>query len=448
MKKLITMVIMVLSVAVAMAQAPEKFTYQAVVRNATNQLVTESPVGVRVSVLQGSAYGSVVFVETHTKTTNINGLLTIEIGDGSALQGNMAAINWGDGPYFLKTEIDPAGSTNYSITSTQQLLSVPYALYAAEAGNVPAFAVIPTDSGYVLVLTPAGGTPQTYILRNGAEGPQGPVGPAGPQGPAGADGTNGTNGTDGRGIATIIGPTTIDNTDTYTILYTDNTTSTFTVTNGTDGANGNDGAPGTPGAPGSDGRGIANIIGPSTNGNVDTYTIIYTDATTSTFTVTNGINGNDGAPGAPGAPGTTGADGRGILNIIGPMTNGLTDTYTITYTDGTTSTFTVTNGAAGANGATGSQGPQGETGPQGPAGADGQDGFSPVVTTTTAADSTIVTITDANGPHTFVLHNPLCCTTDSKASKVHRVPKVRKVLSVRRVLTARTDAASPTSSAL
>ena len=399
MKKLTLFLTLLLCAATLLAQAPEKFTYQAVVRNATNQLVTESPVGVRVSVLQGSAYGSVVYVETHTSTTNINGLLTIEIGDGSALQGNMAAINWGDGPYFLKTEIDPAGGTNYSITSTQQLLSVPYALYAAEAGNVPAFAVIPTDSGYVLVLTPAGGTPQTYILRNGAAGPQGPMGPAGPQGPAGTNGTDGINGTDGRGIASIIGPTTNGNTDTYTILYTDNTTSTFTITNG------NDGAPGTPGAPGSDGRGIANIIGPSTNGNVDTYTIIYTDATTSTFTVTNGVNGNDGAPGAPGTPGAAGTDGRGILNIIGPMTNGLTDTYTITYTDGTTSTFTVTNGAAGASGATGSQGPQGETGPQGPQGPAGQNGFSPVVTTVTAGDSTIVTITDANGPHTFVLRN-------------------------------------------
>lgn len=174
MKKLYLIItIMVLCAVSLFAQAPEKFSYQAVVRNATNQLVTSSNVGVRVSVLQGTATGTPVYVETHTGTTNTNGLLTLEIGDGNATQGSFANIDWGNGPYFLKTEIDPNGGTNYSVTSTQQMMSVPYALYAAEAGNVPAFAVIPTDTGYVLVLTPAEGTPQTYVLRNGVDGAPG-----------------------------------------------------------------------------------------------------------------------------------------------------------------------------------------------------------------------------------------------------------------------------------
>ena len=135
MKKLITMVIMVLAVAVAMAQAPEKFTYQAVVRNASNALVTNTLVGVRVSILQGSATGSGVYVETQMPSTNANGLITLNIGDGNAVFGTFGSIDWSAGPYFLKTEIDPAGGNNYSVTSTQQLLSVPYALYAKEAGN-------------------------------------------------------------------------------------------------------------------------------------------------------------------------------------------------------------------------------------------------------------------------------------------------------------------------
>ena len=135
MKKLITMVIMVLAVAVAMAQAPEKFTYQAVVRNASNALVTNTLVGVRVSILQGSATGSGVYVETQMPSTNANGLITLNIGDGNAIFGTFGSIDWSAGPYFLKTEIDPAGGNNYSVTSTQQLLSVPYALYAKEAGN-------------------------------------------------------------------------------------------------------------------------------------------------------------------------------------------------------------------------------------------------------------------------------------------------------------------------
>ena len=84
MKKLITMVIMVLAVVVAMAQAPEKLTYQAVVRSANNALVTNTLVGVRVSILQGSATGSGVYVETQMPSTNANGLITLNIGDGNA----------------------------------------------------------------------------------------------------------------------------------------------------------------------------------------------------------------------------------------------------------------------------------------------------------------------------------------------------------------------------
>ena len=129
------MTIMVLAVAAAMAQAPEKFTYQAVVRNASNSLVANAPVGVRVSILQGSATGSAVYSETHVATTNTNGLVTLSIGGGNVQQGAFAGIDWANGPFFLKTETDPNGGTNYSITSTQQMLSVPYALYSKEAGN-------------------------------------------------------------------------------------------------------------------------------------------------------------------------------------------------------------------------------------------------------------------------------------------------------------------------
>ena len=129
------MVIIVLAVAVAMAQAPEKFTYQAVVRNASNTLVTNAQVGMRVSILQGSANGSAVYVETQTGTTNANGLVTLSIGGGNVQQGTFANIDWGNDPFYLKTETDPNGGSNYTVTTTQQLLSVPYALYSKEAGN-------------------------------------------------------------------------------------------------------------------------------------------------------------------------------------------------------------------------------------------------------------------------------------------------------------------------
>jgi formylglycine-generating enzyme required for sulfatase activity len=115
------------------AQAPQKFSYQTVVRNASNQLLVGQTVGIKISILQGIANGSAVYAETHVPQTNANGLATLEIGGGTLLSGNFANINWANGPFFVKTETDPNGGNNYTITNTSQLLSVPYALYAASA---------------------------------------------------------------------------------------------------------------------------------------------------------------------------------------------------------------------------------------------------------------------------------------------------------------------------
>ena len=134
-KKLFTFLMIMAFAVVAMAQAPEKFSYQAVVRDASGNLVSNSPVGVRVSILKNSASGVSVYCETHHLNTNTNGLLTMEIGGGSLVGGDFASIQWGDGPYFLKMETDVTGGSNYTISATQQLLSVPYALYAKYAEN-------------------------------------------------------------------------------------------------------------------------------------------------------------------------------------------------------------------------------------------------------------------------------------------------------------------------
>ena len=120
------------------AQAPEKFSYQAVVRNASNEIITNAPVGVKVSILKTSAAGTVVYAETQTATTNANGLISIQIGSGTVQSGTIAGINWGADSYFIKTEIDPGGGTTYSIAGTTQLLSVPSALYAnSSASDTP-----------------------------------------------------------------------------------------------------------------------------------------------------------------------------------------------------------------------------------------------------------------------------------------------------------------------
>jgi hypothetical protein len=129
MKKIYTILMTVLFSTVIFAQ-PQKMSYQAVIRNSSNALVTSTAVGMRISILQATATGTAVYVETQTPTTNANGLVSIEIGGGTVVAGTFANIDWSTGTYFIKTETDPTGGTSYTITGTSQLLSVPYALFA------------------------------------------------------------------------------------------------------------------------------------------------------------------------------------------------------------------------------------------------------------------------------------------------------------------------------
>lgn len=133
MKKIITLFVLVLISVTAFAQVPEKMSYQAVIRDASDALVASTGVGMQVSILEGSATGTPVYVETHTPTTNVNGLVSIEVGDGTVVSGDFTTIDWGGDSFWIKIETDPTGGTSYTITGTSQLLSVPYALYAKNA---------------------------------------------------------------------------------------------------------------------------------------------------------------------------------------------------------------------------------------------------------------------------------------------------------------------------
>lgn len=135
MKKILFAVGIVLGSHLAFAQVPEKMSYQAIVRNTGGQILANQSVGIRASILQGSPAGAAVYSERLTGNTNANGLLTLEIGSGTVLTGTFNTINWSTGSYYLKTETDPTGGTNYTITGTSQLLSVPYAMYAKTAGG-------------------------------------------------------------------------------------------------------------------------------------------------------------------------------------------------------------------------------------------------------------------------------------------------------------------------
>ena len=172
MKKILFSLLLLLTITAAWAQVPQRMSYQSVIRDGSNVVVAATAVGIKISVLRGTATGSAVYVETHRKTTNANGLLSLEIGEGTALLGTFAGIDWANGPYVIKSETDPTGGTNYSIPGVTPLNSVPYALFSAN------------------------GTPGPQGER-GATGATGPAGPTGATGPAGANGTNGINGVDG-----------------------------------------------------------------------------------------------------------------------------------------------------------------------------------------------------------------------------------------------------------
>jgi len=145
MKKL-SLIIMLLFSTILFAQTPEKMSYQAVIRDVSGTLITNQAIGMQISILQGSATGNEVYQETQVPISNTNGLVSLEIGTGTVISGDFTNIDWSNDSYFIKTETDPAGGTNYTITGTSQLLSVPYALYAETAANVSGLEQI-TENG-------------------------------------------------------------------------------------------------------------------------------------------------------------------------------------------------------------------------------------------------------------------------------------------------------------
>jgi hypothetical protein len=118
MKKFIASIALLIFSGNLFAQAPQKMSYQAVIRSSNGELIVNKPVSMRISILQGSATGNAVYSEQHSATTNGNALVSIEIGDGTNKVGSFSTIAWGNGTYFLKTETDPNNETNYTITGT------------------------------------------------------------------------------------------------------------------------------------------------------------------------------------------------------------------------------------------------------------------------------------------------------------------------------------------
>ena len=358
MKRVLLILLIFLMATYAWAQAPQKMSYQAIIRNASNVVVASSTVGIKISIVKGSPNGPAVFAERHTKSTNANGLLSLEIGAGTVLSGIFSSIDWGNGPYFIKTETDPLGGTNYSIVGATELLSVPYALFAATSGNTaavgpagpagskgpqgPAGPQGPTGAtGPTGQIGPAGAMgPQGPIGLTGAQGLQGLIGPIGPVGPAGATGAMGPQGP--TGLTGTQGPIGL------------------TGPSGPIGATGLQGPIGPIGPAGA--QGPIGLTGPQ---------------------------GPQGAQGVPGPIGPAGLTWKGAWSATGTYVkddvvgyNGaswfclapVSNSNSTPDTDPTKWALLASQGAAGPQGPRGLNGAAGPAGTQGPTGANGATG--------------------------------------------------------------------------
>jgi microcystin-dependent protein len=172
-------------------QSPEKMSYQALVRDADNELLRNQSVGMQISILQNA---TAVYAETHTINANVNGLVTLEIGLGAVQFGSFTNIDWSSGTYFIKTETDPTRGSSYTITGISQLLSVPYALYAKTSGNsTPGAQGQPGADGAKGDTGSAG----TNVI-DGEKGDKGLIGDTGAEGARGLSGSQGSPGMNGE----------------------------------------------------------------------------------------------------------------------------------------------------------------------------------------------------------------------------------------------------------
>jgi len=141
----------------AYSQVPQAFSYQTIAFNSAGAPITNGNINLRISILDNSATGTVLYTETHTKTTNSKGLVNLNIGQGTATTGNFGGINWGTNTKFVKVELDPAGGNNYTNVGVNQLMTVPYAQVSK---------TVVTGAGQGITLVSPNGTNYTLNVDN------------------------------------------------------------------------------------------------------------------------------------------------------------------------------------------------------------------------------------------------------------------------------------------
>ncbi|MHC1703656.1 MAG: tail fiber domain-containing protein [Tenuifilaceae bacterium] len=186
------------------SQAPQGFSYQAVIRNTSGQPLVSQSVKIQIT-LSDQAGTTIHYKETHALTTSPLGLVNLTVGTGTVGAGTFSAIPWQSGEVYIKVEVDPAGGTTYTDLGTTRFYSVPYAFYASNGPTGPAgngIASVSDNGDGTLTLHFDNGT--SYVTPN-LKGPQGIQGPAGPTGAQGTQGVAGPAGA--QGIQGAAGPT-------------------------------------------------------------------------------------------------------------------------------------------------------------------------------------------------------------------------------------------------
>jgi hypothetical protein len=136
MNKLYTLTIsLILILKLATAQVPQGFKYQTAIRDNNGAVLANKLVSIKLSLLTGSASGTVIYSEVHKVATNDFGVANLNVGNGTANLGNFNTMDWGSNTFFLKTEVDINNGTNFTFMGSSQLLSVPFAMYAAKSAN-------------------------------------------------------------------------------------------------------------------------------------------------------------------------------------------------------------------------------------------------------------------------------------------------------------------------
>jgi hypothetical protein len=339
MKKILLLFFLLLT-SLVFSQAPEGINYQAVIRSSSGNLVVNSTIAIRVQVRQTTSSGSVIYQERHSVLTSAQGLINMVIGAGTPQVGTFNGINWGNGPYFVNLALDLANGVNYQDYGTQQLMSVPYALYAKTSGNqlnqwrygntAPPSSLGTFGDFYLDVITGNvyyKNNNTTWVLTGNIKGPVGPAGLQGPAGPAGAQGQQGIQGVAGpTGAIGSQGPIGLT---------------------GPQGAQGIQGPAGATGLTGSQGpQGVSGTNGQNT-------LVKTTNESAGVNCTTGGVKIEYGLD----------ANSNGILDAVE-----INATLTKYVCNGAT-------GAAGAQGPTGPTGTPGLTGPQGPQGVAGTIGL-------------------------------------------------------------------------